>query len=159
MIRVFFLLTIIIPLFTRISAAQSLYVDQWTYIQVDDNKAKWGDFAEPQWLRYFGVDMGNLDGDRDKDILTGRFVYLNPGGDMSGPWDKIDVGINVDGILVIDVDGDENPCVVIVPAGIPSAIQNTGEKPFVIMNMPHPAWHPENQDDHPVEFEDYDWKS
>ena len=88
------------------SFAQSLYIDEWTYIQIDDNKAKWGDFDEPTWLRYFGVDMGDLDNDGDKDILTGRFVYLNPGGNMTDPWEKIDLGMNVDGILIMDVDGD-----------------------------------------------------
>ncbi|MFC2124236.1 FG-GAP repeat domain-containing protein [Bacteroidota bacterium] len=107
MIRIFFLLITISTLYLDNLEAQTLYVDQWTYIQVDDNKAKWGDTSDPQWLRYFGVDMGDLDNDGDKDILTGRFVYLNPGGDMTSSWDKIDFGINVDGILVMDVDGDE----------------------------------------------------
>lgn len=58
----------------------------------------------------------------------------------------------------IEIDADEKPAVVIVPAGTPSAIQNTGNSDFVLINMPNPAWHPENQDDHPVEFNDFTWK-
>lgn len=59
----------------------------------------------------------------------------------------------------IDILADKEPCVVVVPAGTPSAIQNTGSTPFIMINMPNPSWHPDNQDDHPVEFDDYEWKS
>jgi len=82
-------------------------VSSWQYIEVDNQKGKWGDYAEPQWLRYFGLDAGDFNNDGFKDILNGRWVYLNPGSDMEGSWQKIDLGMNVDGILVMDVDGDE----------------------------------------------------
>jgi len=82
-------------------------VSNWEYIQVDDQKSKWGDYDTPNWLRYFGLDMGDLNNDGLKDILTGRNVYLNPGNEMTGAWDKIDLGFNVDGILILNVDGDE----------------------------------------------------
>ncbi|MCK5700407.1 MAG: VCBS repeat-containing protein, partial [Cyclobacteriaceae bacterium] len=82
-------------------------VNSWSYIEIDNNKSKWGDYDDPNWLRYFGLDMGDLNGDGLKDILTGRWIYLNPGTDMSGDWTKVDIGINADGILVMDVDGDE----------------------------------------------------
>ncbi len=58
----------------------------------------------------------------------------------------------------IEIDGDKSPVVVVIPAGTPSAIQATGTTDFVLLNMPHPAWHPDRQDDHPVEFDDYKWK-
>ncbi|MGW8314993.1 MAG: FG-GAP repeat domain-containing protein [Bacteroidales bacterium] len=83
-------------------------VSNWTYVEIDHDKSKWGDYDEPDWLRYFGLDMGDLNHDGMKDIVTGRWVYLNPGNDMSGPWQKVDLGANVDGILIMDVDGDEN---------------------------------------------------
>jgi hypothetical protein len=82
-------------------------VSNWTYIEIDNEKSKWGDYDKPNWLRYFGLDMGDLNNDGMKDILTGRYVYLNPGKDMSGKWKKVDLGSNVDGILIMDVDGDE----------------------------------------------------
>ena len=79
----------------------------WRYIEVDNAKGMWGDSKEPSWLRYFGVDMGNINGDDQLDILTGRYVYLNPGGDMTASWKKVELPVNVDGILIMDVDGDE----------------------------------------------------
>ncbi|MEM7514032.1 MAG: VCBS repeat-containing protein [Bacteroidota bacterium] len=79
----------------------------WQYIEVDDAKGKWGDTKEPSWLRYFGLDMGNINGDDQLDILTGKYVYLNPGGDMTAYWKKVELPMNVDGILLMDVDGDE----------------------------------------------------
>ena len=42
-----------------------------------------------------------------------------------------------------------------VPAGTPSALQNIGDSPAYILNMPSPAWHPDDQDEHAVTFDDY----
>ncbi len=88
--------------------------NQWTYIQVDDSKTKWGDYPEatPEWLRYFGLDMGDVNGDGYQDILTGRWVYLNPGSDMTGSWQRVDLRLNVDGILMLDVDNDPYPDII-----------------------------------------------
>jgi hypothetical protein len=88
--------------------AESGNVRSWTYVQLDDQKAKWGDWATPNWLRYFGLDMGDVDGDKDLDVVAGRYIYLNPGGDLTGAWERIDLGQNVDGILLLDIDGDAN---------------------------------------------------
>jgi dTDP-4-dehydrorhamnose 3,5-epimerase-like enzyme len=42
-----------------------------------------------------------------------------------------------------------------VPAGKPSAIQNIGDEDAYVLNMPAPAWRIDDQDEHPVSFEDY----
>jgi dTDP-4-dehydrorhamnose 3,5-epimerase len=42
-----------------------------------------------------------------------------------------------------------------VPAGIPAALINIGEQDAYILNMPSPAWHPEDLDEWPVSFDDY----
>lgn len=88
-------------------AQNKIPTDKWTYIEVDNEKTKWGDYNKPDWLRYFGVDMGDLNNNGINDIVSGRWVYLNPGNDMTGKWEKTDLGINVDGILIMDVDSDE----------------------------------------------------
>jgi dTDP-4-dehydrorhamnose 3,5-epimerase len=44
-----------------------------------------------------------------------------------------------------------------VPAGVPAALQNIGEDDAYVLNMPSPAWKPDDQDEHPVAFEDYEF--
>jgi dTDP-4-dehydrorhamnose 3,5-epimerase len=42
-----------------------------------------------------------------------------------------------------------------VPAGVPAALQNIGDEDAYILNMPAPAWRPDDQDEHPVTFDGY----
>lgn len=88
-------------------AADPLPLDQWTYIQIDDDRGKWGDWNEPEWLRYFGLDFQDINNDGFVDIVSGRYVYQNPGGDMAKDWTRVDLGANADGCLFVDVDGDD----------------------------------------------------
>ncbi len=81
-------------------------LNKWTYIEIDNNRGKWGDEAPPEWLRYFGLDASDADSDGDLDLIAGRYLYRNPGGEMTGRWDRKDLGMNVDGALWIDADGD-----------------------------------------------------
>ena len=65
---------------------------------------------------------------------------------------------NVDGSYVEKFSGEEHGFSTIqIPAGIPSALVNIGETEAYILNMPSPAWHPEDLDDWDVEYEDYDF--
>jgi len=89
------------------NAQQTLPLDQWHYIQVDSAREKWGDLDEPEWLRYFGLDVSDINKDGYLDIVSGRFFYLNPGGDMIKNWQRTDFGMNLDGYLFVDIDGDE----------------------------------------------------
>jgi dTDP-4-dehydrorhamnose 3,5-epimerase-like enzyme len=41
-----------------------------------------------------------------------------------------------------------------VPAGVPAALINLGDEEAYVLNMPAPAWHKDDQDDHPVSFAD-----
>lgn len=84
-----------------------LPTDQWTYIQIDDSRQRFGDFGEPDWLRYFGLDAEDLNQDGYQDIVSGRYVYLSPGGDLTQNWQRVDLGMNVDGMLITDIDDDE----------------------------------------------------
>lgn len=81
-------------------------LEGWTYIEIDSNKQMWGDWNEPEWLRYFGLDAGDVDRDGNNDIVSGRYVYHNPGGLMEGHWKRTVLDDNVDAILYLDVDGD-----------------------------------------------------
>ena len=96
-----------LPAFSKPDASERvLPLDAWTYIQIDNQRGKWGDWDKPDWLRYFGLAMADVTGDGYKDIIAGRYFYRNPGGDMTGPWRRFTFEINVDAMLVLDVDGD-----------------------------------------------------
>jgi hypothetical protein len=86
---------------------KKLALNKWTYIEVDSSRQKFGDWDEPEWLRYFGLDMQDINGDNYTDVVSGRYIYLNPGSDMASAWTRINVGLNVDGMLFIDVDHDD----------------------------------------------------
>ena len=97
---------------------QQHILDGWHYIEVDSTKQMWGDWDEPDWLRYFGLDAGDVDRDGNLDIVSGRYIYHNPGGAMEGHWKRTVLDDNVDGILYMDVDGD--PYVDIIAMALPN---------------------------------------
>ena len=91
------------------AVADPLPVDQWTYVEVDSTKNMWGEYDQPEWLRYFGLATGDLNGDGYADIVSGRTVYHNPGGDLTGAWTKTDLGQNVDANLIYFTTGHKQP--------------------------------------------------
>jgi dTDP-4-dehydrorhamnose 3,5-epimerase len=71
---------------------------------------------------------------------------------------NVKVVLRVDGEYQKYFSGDDYAYQTIqVPAGIPAALVNIGEIDAYILNMPSPAWHPDDQDDWNVEFDDYDF--
>lgn len=100
------LLFFVFSIWISFSSAQPSASMDWHHIPIDTLKGKWGDAAEPQWLRYFGLDMGDLNSDGFLDVVSGKYVYRNPGGDMTGRWERIELPLNADGILWMDIDGD-----------------------------------------------------
>ena len=86
---------------------EKLALDRWTYIQVDDSRGKWGDFAQPERLKYYGLSAFDVNSDKYLDIISGRYFYRNPGGDMTGLWVRTDLGSNVDALLFVDIDSDK----------------------------------------------------
>ena len=94
----------------------------WHYIQIDSTKQKWGDWAEPEWLRYFGLAAGDVNFDGNLDIISGRYIYHNPGGNLDLSWQRTVLDDNVDAILSLDVDQDR-------------------QADFIAMALPHLYWY------------------
>ncbi len=72
-------------------------VRNWTYKQVTAAHAQ-----------TFGLAFGNVDGDTQQDIISGRYWYRNPGGDMLGNWVQSELPSGMEAALVLDVDGDNS---------------------------------------------------
>ena len=96
-----------IEMWENLTSDEKLPLDNWQYIQVDDNRPKWGDFDKPEGKSYFGLTAGDLNNDGYSEIITGRYAYVNPRQDMTGNWERMDFGQNMDAQLITDVDGDE----------------------------------------------------
>lgn len=46
---------------------------------------------------------------------------------------------------------------VIVPTGVPAALQNLGDDDVYVLNMPNPAWTSNMNDEHTADFSDFDF--
>ena len=73
---------------------------------------------------------------------------------------NVKVVVRQEGVYEEYYSGEEYDFATIqVPAGIPSAVQNVGNVDAYVINMPAPSWHVDEQDDHPVSFDDYVFNS
>ncbi|HEX8087431.1 MAG TPA: WxcM-like domain-containing protein [Blastocatellia bacterium] len=45
-----------------------------------------------------------------------------------------------------------------IPPGTPAMLLNRGWDEAYLLNLPSPAWQPDDQDEHPVSFDDYELK-
>lgn len=92
--------------FTAQLFSQSWPIDHWTYIMVDSTRENIGSLSKT-WLRAFGITFGDINNDGYKDIASGRYVHINPGGDMSGIWERVDFNLDLDAVLFVNVDDDD----------------------------------------------------
>lgn len=77
------------------AATEPGLLNRWTYIEVDSQRA----------TRKFGLAMGDLNGDGKGDIVSGEYVYLNPGSDMTRPWTRREISsADLDALLIVDVN-------------------------------------------------------
>ena len=62
-----------------------------------------------------------------------------------------------DGFVQVYSGEDYEFRTVVVPTGIPAALQNLGDDDAYVLNMPSPAWTPTMQDEHEADFSDFDF--
>jgi mannose-6-phosphate isomerase-like protein (cupin superfamily) len=55
----------------------------------------------------------------------------------------------------VNVENGKGIMIVVVPPAIPCLVINTGKDDAWFLNLPNPAWHPDNQDNHPISYDDY----
>ncbi len=56
---------------------------------------------------WFGLAMGDLSGNGDLDIASGKWIYKNPGEQMDAKWERHEIGDSLDALLILNVDNDE----------------------------------------------------
>ena len=61
------------------------------------------------------------------------------------------------GYEVVHSGVDHEYRMVIVPTGVPAALQNLSDEEAFVLNMPNPAWTPEMDDEHSADFSDFDF--
>lgn len=79
----------------RNNLAHNLTLDSWSYHQADNSRSS----------QAFGLALGDLTGDLQKDIAAGRYFYRNSGNLAS--WTRVDFGSPLDAMLITNVDGDQ----------------------------------------------------
>jgi hypothetical protein len=87
--------------------SQSLPTDRWTYVAIDTSREMMLPADGPDWLRSFGIDAADINMDGYKDLVCGKYFYLNPGEEMTGSWVRVPFGFACDGYHFMDVDGDQ----------------------------------------------------
>ena len=93
-------------LFSGVLFSQSIATDHWTYIELDNDREMMNPSDGPGWLRSFGIDAMDINRDGYKDIVCGKYFYLNPGEGMTREWERTDFRFAYDGTHFMDVDGD-----------------------------------------------------
>lgn len=78
---------------------------EWKRIVIDERRTRTGGRTAGGG-GWFGFASGDFDGDGRADLVSGRWVYSNPGGDLTGPWRRTEWPMEIDGLLALDVDGD-----------------------------------------------------
>lgn len=79
----------------------SMALNKWRYINVDSARAKMA-----AGYPAFGLAFGDINRDGRVDIVSGKYFYRNPGGDLTGVWARSTFPVDADAMLVLDVDGD-----------------------------------------------------
>jgi len=105
---------------------------------------------EPQQVYLTVVKPSEIKGPHLHYIRTGFFTCIKG---------NVRIIIKIDGKYKCFNSGEDfNYLSVIIPTGIPAAIQNIGNEDAFVLNMPSPAWTPEMNDEHTADFSDFNYQ-
>jgi dTDP-4-dehydrorhamnose 3,5-epimerase-like enzyme len=104
---------------------------------------------EPKQVYLTVVKKGAIKGPHLHHIRTGYFTCIKG---------NIRIVVKIDEEYKCFFSGEDYGFLsIIIPIGIPAALQNIGEGDAFILNMPSPAWTPEMNDEHTADFSDFNY--
>ena len=106
---------------------------------------------EPQQVYLTVIAPGQIKGPHLHFIRTGCFTCIKGNARF--------VLKTTEGYQVILSGEDHEYRTVIVPTGVPAALQNIGKGEAFVLNMPQPAWTPDMNDEHSADFSDFDFST
>ena len=104
---------------------------------------------EPQQVYLTVIAPGEIKGPHLHFIRTGCFTCIKGNARFVLKTDE--------GYQVVMSGEDHEYRTVIVPTGVPAALQNLGKEDAYVLNMPQPAWTPDMNDEHSADFSDFDF--
>ncbi len=106
---------------------------------------------EPQQVYMTTVKPGTIKGPHLHYIRRGCFTCIKG---------NIRVVLRVEGEYQVFFSGEDYEYQSIeIPKGIPAALQCLGDEEAMVLNMPFPAWTPEQNDEHSADFSDFDFET
>ena len=78
----------------------------WKYICIDSTRTRM-QVGRKQGAWFFGMDIGDFNGDSYNDIASGKWIYINPKGKINEQWKRIVVPDSLDILLAINVDDNK----------------------------------------------------
>jgi dTDP-4-dehydrorhamnose 3,5-epimerase len=104
---------------------------------------------EPQQVYLTSVKPGMIKGPHMHFIRRGYFTCIKG---------NVRVVLKVDGQYHEFYSGEDHDYQsIVVPTGVPAAIQSLGDVEALMLNMPYPAWTPDQNDEHTADFSDFDF--
>lgn len=104
---------------------------------------------EPQQVYLTVISSNEIKGPHLHYIRTGSFTCIKGNARFI---------LKIDGKYEIFYSGEDYDYVsIIVPTGIPAALQNLGSSEAFVLNMPNPAWTPDMNDEYSADFSDFNF--
>ena len=111
------------------------------------NESYHDDDKEPKQAYLTVVKKGTIKGPHLHYVRTGFFTCIKG---------NVKIIVKDNEVYKVFYSGEDHDYLsIIIPTGIPAAIQNIGEDDAFVLNLPSPAWTPERKDEYTADFSDF----